>query len=89
MCIRDSNNLGALHLRNGRLSQAVQHFERLTDLMPRDARVRYTLGVVYARIGNEALAREQLDIALHLDPTDQRSAKALAVLSGGTILNRQ
>ncbi len=74
------NNLAALYMRQREPEQALPHFERLAELAPGDAHVRYTVGVLHARAGRNERAREALNAAVRLDPADQRSTLALAAL---------
>lgn len=74
------NNLGALHLQQGRPGLALPHLERLIALRPDDGRLRYTLGLLHARSGRTRQAEEQLVVAARLNPTDTRVQQALASL---------
>lgn len=75
------NNLGALHLRQGRWKEALYQYDRLVQLRPTDSNAQYTLGVVLARTGDPIGARSSLQQALALDPGNARARQALAGLA--------
>lgn len=74
------NNLAALHMQQGRAEMALPHVERLVAMRPDDALLRYTLGALHARMGSTARALEQWNVAARLDPSDERTQQALAIL---------
>lgn len=74
------NNLAALHMQQGRADLALPHVERLVAMRPADARLRYTLGVLLARMGRSAQAADQWRTAARLDPQDPLAQQALAAL---------
>lgn len=75
------NNLAALRMEQGRADLALPHVERLVALRPAEARLRFTLGVLHARLGNSAQATEQWQAAAHLDPADRLTQEALAAVN--------
>lgn len=74
------NNLGGLMLREGRWEDAKGQYQRLAELRPADAQMRYTLGVAQARTGDPKAARESLSHALRLDPKHAGAKQALELL---------
>jgi tetratricopeptide (TPR) repeat protein/ferredoxin len=74
------NNLGGLLLRDGRWNEARVQYQRLAELRPADAQIRYTLGVAQARTGDPRAAQESLVQALRLDPGHARAKQALDLL---------
>jgi Flp pilus assembly protein TadD len=74
------NNLGGLLLRDGRWNEAKEQYQRLAELRPADAQIRYTLGVAQARTGDPVAAQESLVQALRLDPDHTRAKQALDLL---------
>ena len=67
-------------LRDGSWIEAREQYQRLVELHPSDAQVRYTLGVAQARTGDPLAAQESLVQALRLDPTHARAKQALDLL---------
>lgn len=74
------NNLGGLMLRDGRWEEARGQYQRLAELRPADAQVRYTLGIAQARTGDPRSAQESLSYALRLDPAHAGAKQALELL---------
>ena len=74
------NNLGGLLLRDGKWKEAKEQYQRLAELRPADAQIRYTLGVAQARTGDPVAAQESLVQALRLDPNHARAKQALDLL---------
>ena len=62
-------NLGVVLAAEGRLPQALQSFQRAATLAPRDADIRYNLGLLRRRLGaSEDEERRAYEAALILDP---------------------
>jgi Flp pilus assembly protein TadD len=81
------NNLAALRMEQGRADLALPHVERLVALRPAEARLRFTLGVLHARLGNTAQATEQWQAAAHLDPADRLTREALAAVNSPHVVH--
>ena len=62
-------NLGVVLAAQGKLSEGLQSFQRAASLAPRDAEIRYNLGLLRRRLGaNEDEERRAYEAALLLDP---------------------
>lgn len=70
-------NLGVIELNTGRLTSAVERFERAAELMPQA--VEPQLGIAYALLqtGHYELAADIFKQALGLDPTNSNASKGL------------
>lgn len=79
------NNIGAMHLEDGRWDQALTQYVRLAQLRPDDGKVLYTLGVVQARTGDPNGARSSLQRAIALEPGNERAAMAQSKLTERSI----
>jgi tetratricopeptide (TPR) repeat protein len=63
-------NLGLVSFRRLRLREAARHLTAAAHAAPEDARIASDLGVVLAAAGKAHWARQQLDYAHDLDPTN-------------------
>lgn len=62
-------NLGVVLAAQGKLSEGLQSFQRAAALAPRDAEIRYNLGLLRRRLGaSEVEERRAYEAALILDP---------------------
>lgn len=64
--------LGLAYLHGGQLGPAVQAMQRVIELRPDFAEAYAKLSVVYARLGQTEKARQAIDEALALAPTNQQ-----------------
>ena len=62
------NNLGILLAGQGKLDEAIQHFERAVQLKPDYAKACYNLGTALARQGKLPEAIQQFERAVQLNP---------------------
>ncbi len=63
-------NLGTLLLRQGKLNEAVSHFEAALATRPRDSRAHNNLADAFFRLGDLSAATNQYAIAITLTPED-------------------
>ncbi|MEP3049777.1 MAG: hypothetical protein ABJP48_10540 [Erythrobacter sp.] len=78
-------NLGLAALRTGNPGNAIHHLERAI-LEPESAPEAYNgMGVAYAQLGREDLAKRFFDVAIMLKPSDTRFARNLARLDQSAI----
>lgn len=71
---------GRIHLERGRLTQAVTAFRQASYDPAYAARAYNGMGVAYAQIGRQDLARRYFAMAVSADPQDERFARNLARL---------
>ncbi|HBL52353.1 MAG: hypothetical protein A3D24_04940 [Candidatus Blackburnbacteria bacterium RIFCSPHIGHO2_02_FULL_39_13] len=64
------------------LSGGVGYLERAVQLAPTDPKIRYNLGALYSRLGDNEKAMEILQIALKLKPDYMDAIKGLEELNG-------
>jgi tetratricopeptide (TPR) repeat protein len=64
---RAHNNLGALHLRAGRLADAVRHFETALHLQPNHASAHYNLAHAHLAAHRPADAARHFEAAAHIE----------------------
>jgi tetratricopeptide (TPR) repeat protein len=67
------NNLGVLYRQDGRLAEAIGHFEKAVAIAPRYARGHYNLAAALEEAGNAVLAEKHYRHALALEPTRAQS----------------
>lgn len=72
-------NLGVAYFRAGNLPLAKEKLERARDQDPRNAAVHGTLGLLYARLGDDARADAEFNSALRLAPNDPEVTNNYAV----------
>ena len=72
--------LGTLHLRSGRISDAVPSFERAVSLAPDVARYHTLLGQAYLALGQPSPGVRELQRAIQLDPKQEEAYRYLAGL---------
>ena len=72
-------NLGVAYFRAGNLPLAKDKLERARDQDPKNATVHDTLGLLYARLGDDARADAEFNTALRLTPGDPELANNYAV----------
>jgi curved DNA-binding protein CbpA len=78
--------LGLCLARNPNWTQeAINRYIDAVHLEPRVAEYRRELGMLFERAGNRARARQHLESAAELDPTDEVIQEALARLAGGDV----
>ncbi|OGY15190.1 MAG: hypothetical protein A3I52_02050 [Candidatus Blackburnbacteria bacterium RIFCSPLOWO2_02_FULL_40_10] len=58
------------------------YLERAVQLAPTDPKIRYNLGALYSRLGDNEKAMEILQIALKLKPDYMDAIKGLEELNG-------
>jgi len=63
--------LGRLYFNGGRLDEAIQLFKRVTLLVPGHSNAHYSLAVAYAAKKEKALAIEEFEKVLELNPGNQ------------------
>ena len=61
-------NLGKELARQGRLDQAVTHFEQALSIRPENDKAHYNLGLALARMGNPSAAGEAYSEAIRINP---------------------
>jgi Flp pilus assembly protein TadD len=74
--------LGVEYLRADRMGDAVSSFEQASRLLPHDAIAHYNLGLTLLCAGNSGRAREEVRLALKLDPGNPRIQEAYRVMAG-------
>lgn len=74
-------NLRGIHLSRGDLPRAFLVVDRLVSLNPRNRGLLRDRGLLAARLGATAAAREDLARALALDPSGERASELRAVLA--------
>jgi Flp pilus assembly protein TadD len=72
-------NWGVLALRQRNFDAAAQRLERAHDLAPQESHIYNLLGILESNRGHSAQAIDNLRKAAELDPTDLRTAYALAL----------
>jgi Flp pilus assembly protein TadD len=77
------DSLGAELIDEGKLQEAVQHFQTAAAINPRDAFSRLDLGVCQKRLGNIVAAAENYEAALEL--SSDRNLRATAFANLGSI----
>ncbi len=65
----------------GRYRAAIQHAETHLHKHPDDVRTRFVLGTLYAALGENKPARENLEVVVEQRPNDSNAHYALAVLA--------
>jgi len=76
------NLLGFCHFKIEDYSTAVKHFSRTVHLNPSSAIDYANLGVNYRKLGKEPEAKENLEIALSIDPSIEFARQHLEQLNG-------
>jgi Flp pilus assembly protein TadD len=74
------NNLGTILLEQGRLDEAIGHFQTAQRLMPEFADASNNMGLALARQGKTAAALEEYRAAIHIDPWHPEAHNNLGVL---------
>jgi uncharacterized protein HemY len=69
----------------GRYWSAIQHAENQVRKHPDDTRTRFVLGTLYAAVGENKVARTELEQVVEARPNDSRAHYALAVLARDAI----
>ncbi len=70
------NNLATALDAQGRVAEAIQHYEEALRLRPSDAKAHKNLGVTLYQQGRFDEAAAHFEVALRIDPADKR-ARAL------------
>ena len=73
-------NLGAIHLANNKLPEALKELEKATQLNPKQAIAFNLLGVTYRQLGQFEKARAAYESAISLDPNYANATLNLGVL---------
>ena len=73
-------NLGAIHLANNKLPEALKELEKATQLNPKQAIALNLLGVTYRQLGQFEKARAAYESAISLDPNYANATLNLGVL---------
>jgi len=74
-------NLRSIHLARGDLSRALLVVDRIASLNPRDRGVLRDRGLLEMRLGAKAAARDDLALALSLDPSGEHADEIRALLA--------
>ncbi len=69
--------LGGLLTGEGRLAEALPHYEAVARLLPKDAAAQVNAGALHFRLGNRAAALPLLSRALALEPGHAAAAEVL------------
>ena len=77
------NNLGNTLAREGRLADAIPHFERVLELDPENPGTDLDLGNVFAALGKPAQAIQHFERALQLKPEFAEAHYSLAMVLTG------
>jgi tetratricopeptide (TPR) repeat protein len=72
--------MGFIYLTKGRFQEAIEEYEKTTQLNPRSADLYNNLGVSYNRIGEVAKAKTSLQKALEVNPDYAPAHFNLAVI---------
>ena len=67
-----ARSLGIALLGAGRTSEAIERFEAVLRVDPRDARAHNNLGYAYSKVGRMEMAVEHFEAAVRLEPTPRR-----------------
>jgi tetratricopeptide (TPR) repeat protein len=67
-------------IRDGRFRMAIEHARRYLAHHPADGKARFVLGTLYAAVGEQRAAREELEVATRQDADDADVHYALAVV---------
>ena len=78
---------GRVHLAHGRPASAVTAFRQASYDGAHAGRAYNGMGVAYAQMGRQDLARRYFEMAVAADPVDERFARNLARLSNSTLPN--
>ncbi len=74
------NNLGLLLARQGKVQEAIPHFERAVALRPGSAHAHNNLANAFRITGHPRKAAEQYELSLKLEPNDPSTCNNLALL---------
>ncbi len=72
--------LGTLLAKAGKFERAVEIYSKVVEILPRDPSARINLALAQIKVGNKAVAKEQLQVCLRLEPANEMAKHYLQKL---------